>query len=334
MIKNFIIRENIKFICLFSFILSLITFLSYLTVNQVFNQAFNQVEYLEKSPFRWTYVTTVKMPVNSFYNLENKKSFYHDINLSNRILSSSLMLTDGEYYTDSILNPFNLISGRVTNIDVDEVVITKDIANNHNISIDSVIYSKSIVSSITKMYRVVGIINNIYTVEPVINNIMKGILFFGYDSSIESNLEANYQNYSQQDPTNLLVNCQGCLVKIYSRDQLSKNPIESLLIYSILLSSIYIPLILVLYNFLFKDGFTNYRRLIMLGSNRLFLLSYMIRSFLFFSFSSLFLIIFSYFSTLFINVYFVSYFWFFFFILLLISMLLYGKYLIKKVKDS
>jgi hypothetical protein len=287
-------REKLGIVLTLSSVCTVLSLAFFLPFSSQFKQAYYQLGYFNSSNFNYVYTTEGKLPSNSYLDLKNNKSFFSDVNLTQRLRTNSIMKLDVNYDDNGFIKSKDVMPGLDLELSDNEVFITKFIARKNNLKVGDFVYSKSIYDQEVKPYKIVGMLENVNSASEYSNSTLQGMLVLGYDKSYEDSSLVSFVNYSKTEPSQILLDNKVILVKLYSKTDLLNYPLRQTLIYIILQISATIFLSMVFFLILVNSSRSNYQRMKRIGAIQILNLSLVVRSSLFLFISIVSLLLFNF----------------------------------------
>lgn len=248
-------RENIKFVFIINSIITLSYFIFLLIYGEILFETQDQYLYEKNAEFNYVYITDDKVLKNSYQEF-NFKKFSPNEDLSNNMKTINLMYSDSKYDNDTLVNPKDIIKGKIDNIKYNELVITKKIYEKYKLDINSYVYSKNSYDNKIRTYKVVGIVKNIYKITEERHGNL-GVILFGYDNDLSENINNRYINFSQSEPSKLIKESNVNLIDFYDYTDLIKKT-QRIYIIQFIILFVFLTILLLVKNVILINDLSTY----------------------------------------------------------------------------
>lgn len=192
------------------------------------DRVYKQIDFLNSGEYQYTYQTTSSTKENDYLNCASVY-FYIDSELSESILGDCFMtLEHSNYNSETPLKHNKNLGNR-------EIILTYNLASQHNLEVGSKVYSKHNVKNIVEEYTIVGILPVSYGILRMDYNINYGVILIGYDEEYTSNTNYSYVGFSKEDPTVLIQTNGAGLISLDFKETYRQELIEKVVLRQIVI---------------------------------------------------------------------------------------------------
>ena len=161
------------------------------------DRVYRQIDFLNDGDYQYTYQTTSSTKENDYLNCTSVY-FYTDSSLSTSLIGDCLMMLENSIYNSE--TPIKLDKS----LERREVVLSYNLAKQHNLNVGSKVYSKHNIKNVVEEYTIVEILPVSYGVLRVDYNINYGVILIGCDADYIENTNYSYVGFSKDDPSHLI----------------------------------------------------------------------------------------------------------------------------------
>lgn len=205
---------------------------------------FAQFNTLNKS--NYSYVIQTDGPTS-----ENMYALYNTnfTTNNNTINAYSLMEFDDVTYNDNnYINKSHVVKGSYGKLENNSIAISKNIAIQYNLSIDSIVKSKNSVSNSIEEYKVQYIFTTSFGLLTTDIDTNKGVIIYSFNEQLKENLNGSFISFANKTPQQLTKEYSVNLIDFISKSTLQEKIMislvlnQSLVFIMILVSSIVITI--------------------------------------------------------------------------------------------